>query len=454
MALLGAKMRKMRDALWVVACLLVTAEASAHDLGRTVDGITYFNRPGATLDEHQAALDRCKVAVDAMGDPNIMLFTAGATYNSGYSPAANAGAAIVLMMVDSARLSAALERAENTHFQNCMVSQGWRVVRLENTVGRRMARMRQPELAAQLAPMIAAAEPEGEVARAFANDLTTPSSLTPVPTGDGRFISLSRLALPAESPAAERRREARRMPSQQTREEAEAARAARRRQAEEQAAADAQPLPADFKEDRGPPLAIGAQNSSETTAEAGDEPRDKLAGGGLSAEELTALPPDATLIVYRQRGSVGAVVFRRVDSDVGETFTVGVPGAPPSRRSEPPPTLEDAVVTLAVPPGRWRMDSMYFGNVSVSLCMGSPAFDISQGEAVYVGDFNFGADPFLPEMSLTAAQENLVATPQIGERLRAARYENGSTGVCTAAQHLYAYELPVTQIVEAVPVSP
>lgn len=448
-------MRKMRGALLAVGCLLATAEANAHELGRAITGITYFNRPGATLDEHQTALDRCKVAVDAMADPNIMLFTAGATYNSTYSPGANAGAALVLLMVDSARLSAAVERAENTHFQNCMVSQGWRVVRLENTAGRRMARMRQPELAAQLAPMITATEPEGEVVRAFANDLTTPSSLTPVPTGDGRFISLSRLALPAESAAAERRREARRMPSQQTREEAEAARAARRQQAEAQAAADAQPLPAGFKEDGGPPLIAAASANLEAAAEAGDESHEKVAGGGLTAEELAALPADATLITYRQRGAIGAIVFRRVDSDIGETFMVGVPRAPqPRRRSDPPPTLEDAVVTVAVPPGRWRMDSMSLGNVSVSLCMGSPAFDIAQGEAVYIGDFNFGADPFLPDMSLAAAQDNLAAIPQIRDRLSAARYENGSTGVCTPAQHLYAYALPVTQIVQTEGVSP
>ena len=449
-------MRKLRRILLAVACLAGGADASAHDLGQAVTGITYYNRPGATLDEHQVALDRCMVAVRAMGDPNIMVLSAGATYNTMYSPAANAGAALIIMMVDAARISAAVERAENTHLQNCMVAQGWRVVRLENTAGRRMVRMRQPELAAQLAPMIAATEPEGEVARAFANELTTPASVTPVPTGDGRFISLSRLALPAESAAAERRRQARRMPSEQTREEAEAARAARRQQFEAQEAANASAETADVKQDLGPPTGTAAQDSSDTVAELGGEPeeKDKAAGGALSAEELAALPADATLVVYRQRGAMGAVVFRRVDSDVGETFMVGAPGAPARRRSEAPATLEDTVVAIAVPPGRWRMDSMFFGNLNVSLCMGSPAFDIAQGEAVYVGDFNFGADPFVPEMSLTAPQEALVATPQVGDRLRAARYENGSTGACTTAQLFYAYEAPVAQVAEAGASSP
>lgn len=228
-------MRHWLGAGLALACFAGVAEAQAPEgLGRATTGITYYNRPGATLEDHQAALDRCVPAVRAMSDPNMMLFSSGAAsnpaYNTMYSPGATAGAAVVLMIVDAARVSAAMERAENTHYQNCMIAQGWRVVRLENTAGRRMSRMRQAELADHLAPLIGATAPEGVIERQFSNDLTRAGSVTPVPTGGGRFISLSRLALPSSSEAAERRREARRMPSQRTREEAEAVRAECRRQ--------------------------------------------------------------------------------------------------------------------------------------------------------------------------------------------------------------------------------
>lgn len=437
-------MRQLTPIVLAIACFTGFGEARAEDISQAVTGITYFNRPGATPEDHLAALDRCATAVEAMGDPNIFLFSGGATYNAQYSPAANAGGAMVLVLIDAARVSAATERAENTHYQNCMIAQGWRVIRLENNTGRRMARMRPTELAAQLAPMIGAAEPEGELGRQFNNDLASAGSLTPVPTRDGRFISLSRLSLPSDSEAAERRREARRMPSAYTREEAEAARAERRRQYEEEMAAQAPTI----GQDGNAPVGVAADKgeasetvqSMETTVD-----EEKQAGGGLTAEEISALAEGTTLVAFRQRGVDGGVVFRRIDGAHQDNFVVGAMVAPPvvRGRSQEPAMLEDAVVVVAVPPGRWRMESLRVGSLSVSLCMGSPAFDIAEGEVVYVGDFNFGADPFAPNLALDPAQASLQATPHFANRLRAASYANGSTGVCGMANHLYAYEVPV-----------
>ncbi len=467
-------MRHWMNAAFALTCFAGFAEArTAEGLGEATTGITYFNRPGATLEEHQAALDRCAPAVRAMSDPNILLFSGApqSTYDTTamqYGAGPTAGAVLILAMVDAARLHAAEERAEHTHYQNCMVAQGWRVVRLENTAGRRMSRMRPSELAEQLAPMIAAAEPEGVIEREFTNDLAYAGSVTPVPTRDGRFISLSRLVLPSESEAAVRRREPRRSASARTREENAAAQEEYRRQREEERRSASGPVEstatvADKASDTfsaaTEPSSAATEPSStptESSSTAAESPSTVMEGGKPTAPtvavaEPSSLPQDATLVVFRQRGVRGGVLFRRLDQDGAEreSFVVGAMDAPsrpaPGARRGELPALEDTVTALPVQPGLWRMESMQIAGLTVSLCVGSPAFELTAGEVVYVGDFNFGAEPFLPDLSLAPAQETLAETPHFAERLRAASYTNGSTGLCGRAQHVYAYETPASQ---------
>jgi hypothetical protein len=456
------------SAVIALACFGALSDARADEgLAHAVTGITYFNRPGATLEEHQAALERCAPAVRTMNEPNMLLLSGGANYNAAYSPAANVGAALILMAVDAARVSAAMQRAQNTHYQNCMVAQGWRVVRLEDATGRRLSRMGQAQLAEQLAPLIAAAEPQGVVARTFSNELAHTLAVTPLSTGGGRFISLSRLALPTGSAAALPRRTPHRMPSQRTREESEAVRAEQQRQREieeERSRADvvANSAVQTDKDANAPSdgaseteaAAPGGNTSTESAAlapaapsgPAADPNAPKPSDGLVPVTDLAALPQDATIIVFRQRGAVGGVMFRRIDGVEQESFTIGTMRPAPrpafNARTAEPPSLEDTMIVMVVPPGHWRMESMLVGDQVVSLCLGSPAFDLSAGEVVYMGDFNFGADPFGPDLTLTPAQQALTAAPPFAARLRAASYANGSSGACRPSNYFYAYQIP------------
>jgi hypothetical protein len=412
-----------------------------------------------------------------MSDPNIMSYTAGATYNSAYSPAANVGAVLVLGLIDSARISAATRRAENTHYQNCMVAQGWRVIHLDDRTGGRLSRLEQAELAEQLAPMIGAAEPEGVIERQFGNELTHVGSVSPIPTGGGSFISLSRLALPRTSEAAEELRGARRPQTDE-------ARAERRRQRElaqehtraiaaqndaivtdkenniEAEASNAQTLPdttadgasSDTAAVGADSVPIGASSDAatiEVSAEAAPIDPDPTKAPELTVvTDPSSVPQDATLIVFRVHGAGGGVVFRRVDENGldQEAFTVGTTETPPRPgRNAPAEKPINETVAMLAPPGRWRMESMFLGNLTVTLCMGSPAFELDAGNVVYVGDFNFAADPFVPDLTLAPAQEALTASPLLAQRLQAASYTNGTTGTCGRAQHIYAYEIPASQ---------
>lgn len=119
-------------------------------------GFTFYNRPGATIAEHDAELRECAAI---MGDlPRIE------TYQQG-------------LIAESMEAAANLARGQAA-VENCMVVRGWRVVELPRNIGQRLERMPRDQLSAQLATVVGVEQPVGEIVRVFANEAARASTIS------------------------------------------------------------------------------------------------------------------------------------------------------------------------------------------------------------------------------------------------------------------------------------
>lgn len=179
--------------LGLVAGLLAVSQPAAGqsddrvNLSRPTLGYTYFNRPGATIAQHDEDVRTCAALV------------AGPTHH----------------LMTGAPLPTPVQRArDDSWFQanaeNCMVAKGWRVVRIPERIGRALYWMEREQLSAQMATVVGVEAPEtGQIVRQFANEarhgrtiwgsLPGYSSERPISL---RAVDLSNLpALPSRAPA-------------------------------------------------------------------------------------------------------------------------------------------------------------------------------------------------------------------------------------------------------------
>lgn len=292
---------------------------------------------------------------------------------------ANQGLALAIL---SAGPESAVHRSG---IENCMVVRGWRVVRTPKEEGAVLAKLPARELAGRLAPWIGADTPPGEIVRTWRNEAATAAT------------------------------------------------------------------------DRYDNPMFGSENGSLSLLAAGDV---KLASAAdvymkpkidkrwptkkLGPKEFTKAPADAAIVIVETRGlsfanGIGLHFARVADSGVAHPASI-----------DHAPEEIDATVGLlfnnskgnwlayAVPAGRWRISSL--GSLPVlSTCLGSPGFEVAAGEIVYAGAFDMGADTIGPDLSLAPVQAWLVGQPA-AEKVKAAVYSNGWTGVC-AGQSMYALEM-------------
>jgi hypothetical protein len=170
--------------------------------------------------------------------------------------------------------------------------------------------------------------------------------------------------------------------------------------------------------------------------------RDRRFMRATDADEIAALPSDATLVVVRVYGEAAAgLVFVRADAAANDARndSLMVQAPVPRRRT---PSRERTLV-FAVPPGHWRITAVTPSvPVLTSFCLGAPEFEVNAGEVVFAGSFGFGESGPRLDMSLDPARTALAAAPGLAERVRAAVYTNGHTFECGApASYLYAYEI-------------
>lgn len=147
---------RLASLLVAVSLSVTSIEAGAAELGEIAPGYTYYNRPGADAEAARLELEAC--IVDTSTPRELPGFSEGL-------------AAIVIWAGPVAGLAAA-------NVENCMISRGWRVIRLPDDVGAGMVGLSAEALAKRLELWIGAATPPGEIVRTFANEALAPASVT------------------------------------------------------------------------------------------------------------------------------------------------------------------------------------------------------------------------------------------------------------------------------------
>jgi hypothetical protein len=159
----------------MLAAALMSAAAApalaASDLTRTSEGFTYFNKAGADLATHDAAVRECRVIAEKLHQPGPMMPSTTVFVPPGGSPlAAGVGGAIGMAIAMAIEQAVADHKGQPVNVENCMVVKGWRVVALEEAEGKAFPTLKKDAQASRLSQWIGAAEPHGKVVRSFAND--------------------------------------------------------------------------------------------------------------------------------------------------------------------------------------------------------------------------------------------------------------------------------------------
>jgi hypothetical protein len=174
--------RCLATTLFAAASLLAgnaKADATA-TLARMTPGYTYFNRPGASVQDHERDVTACARLAGSVRSREAI--AAGDTLFSPVIPAAG-------QRSERALATASLE--------NCMVVRGWRVVRAPNPEGMALASLDPGDLLARLSPWIGATVPHGGIVRSWDNDAARRSSSR---FGGGARTKNGQLSLLAAAP--------------------------------------------------------------------------------------------------------------------------------------------------------------------------------------------------------------------------------------------------------------
>ncbi|HWW11081.1 MAG TPA: hypothetical protein VN018_01090 [Brevundimonas sp.] len=145
---------------WKIGLLGLVLSATAFDvtaqsrdtrlmISEPVQGYAYYNRPGASLNEHDETYRDCLVATSVRPESAIAV---GWLHNE----------------VLKATVAAGVE--------NCMISKGWRVFQLPEDQGRTFSQLSDDEFKIRFAPLVGTEAPPGMLARAWNNETARPAS--------------------------------------------------------------------------------------------------------------------------------------------------------------------------------------------------------------------------------------------------------------------------------------
>ena len=363
------------------------------DLTRSSAGYTYFNRAGADLAQHDAALNGCLAEASRMTQPDD-------------NSAAAAGAAggllgmLVVGVIQGAMNGMHERRGVAANVENCMVVNGWRVVRLDETDGKALDALEQAELHAALADHVGADQPKGEIVRIYDNDAVRGETVLIGKSGDLDKASLSRQALPPQSttpPAA--------------RKGPQAPRTAR------------------------PPRALKPEDVAVAS------------GDALVTVRLTGMAEQGGRTLFFSRQGPAPDIQPWEQDGRPALFAVALP----TRGAVRGDRTRAVTQTFSVPPGRWRLSAVNVGQYITHFCLGTSGFEVRDGEAVYAGAFDLSGEQLRPDMTL---RDDLLAPTSpaatAGLRHRAAEWSYGDKEQCQGA-YLYALDLtpPSETVAEA-----
>jgi hypothetical protein len=332
-------------ALAAPATAAPAAPAASGDihLSRMTMGYSYFNRPGATIAEHDIDVSACTAEASTTRSYDEVIGNYG-------------GGGLLGVAIGSAFQNAYRNGTVGSALENCMVVRGWRVVSVSDTLGKSLAALTKADLAERLAPWIGADNPEGRVVRWWRNDIqdaATPRyEIRPDHTNDGS-LSL-KAATGLQLPDVGRNI----------------------------------PTFSPVKLDRKWPTKLVKPAEMDAVIPAAGVVIVRL--DGLSFRNgigftFTRMGPD--------RNTLASTVDSRPDRLF---FAVGLLFAKKGGNW----------VALPVPPGRWRISSLGASSV-LNVCLGSPAFEVKAGDVIYAGGFNMGGSVFGPDMDLAPVKAYL-----------------------------------------------
>jgi hypothetical protein len=346
-------------------------------LGQMTMGYTYFNRPGADLETHDADVADCAAEAERTISFDEQIHT-GASQGL-------VGAIMGKVVQDAYHRGAAASGLEN-----CMVVRGWRVVKLSDAEGEALSKLAPDALIAQLAPWIGAADPHGQVVRIWANDaanaVNSRYSIRPDHTNDGQ-LSLT------EATSGNLH----------------------------QFKVVSQPVDTarDVLDKKWPTKAL-------TPANFGTAPD----GSSILLLRVKGLSLRNGIGIWLNReGTASDILPSRTDH--APDMLLAAKGLLFANRA-------GDTYAFAVPPGRWRIYAMGFGP-TINFCLGSPSFPVAAGEVVYAGSFDLSAADIGPDLDLAPIKAWLAGKPQ-AESVRPAVYTNGSRGLC-GNNAIYALEV-------------
>ena len=363
------------------ACLMAwPALAEPTQIGEVARGFVYYNRPGASLADHNADLAACMRDVDAAHVPLADPGTAG------ISPAAPIGGLIFHLIWDGPLAGVVASKVEN-----CMIVRRWRAVRLGDDEGAQLAALSTPDLVARLTPWIGAPTPHGEIVRSFSNVAARPTD----------FEIASRPAQP-----------------------------------------DTRQLSLRLYAAAPPAAAAGTAETPPVVVPAKLDPR--WPTRSLKPGELSLAPPEGGVILVRIRGigpkGGGGMSFSRLapSGDASAAVDDHAPGYAVAALGWIYAKREGNWFAFAVPAGQWRISGSGF----LSYCLGAPSFTVGAGEVVYAGAFDLAGQSIGPDLDLEPARTYLAGAP--AANLRPAVYQNGARGSCRGFGVIYALEIPGT----------
>ncbi|MBI5942391.1 MAG: hypothetical protein HY859_18435, partial [Caulobacterales bacterium] len=155
----------MRSGWFVAAALALTGGTTATaqdqrpDLSELAGGYTYYNRPGASVEQHNRELSGCVQKTVMWSSPQA-------------AQPGSLGDSLVFQLVWAGSIAG----YKASRIENCMVVRGWRVVDIGAQEGRTLAGVPVEALVARLTPEVGAETPTGTIVRRWANEGLRPGS--------------------------------------------------------------------------------------------------------------------------------------------------------------------------------------------------------------------------------------------------------------------------------------
>lgn len=369
----------------LLAFLLILGPTSA--LAETIDpfvivtGTTFFNKPHATLADHNADFARCALQTNILAAPkNGVPIPEGPHYGSVLAQALTGPIAAAIWGDVSSAFQA-------SHIENCMIVAGWRVVRLSNDAMPDPSSLSVDALKEKMSALVGLESPPGVIVRSWRNDALHPRNIRS--RAFGKEAGKGQLSFRVFTP------------------------------------------PSD--------LSVSADRVfTRTNVKIAIPWVDR----SLKFSEIPSIPVGAGVIIAKVKGmdvdSTPGLFFEKARVyPIGEhTSSDGSPDIIRASMSHLLANKEGNWFIFAVPPGEWRIRSLGY----LSFCLGSPSFSVSPGEAVFAGAFDIDGENLGPNLDL-AEVKPLLSTGVV-EHLKAAEYRNGSLGNCHSILTPYALEFP------------